>query len=82
MAFIVPLLKLVVTLAWLLMVWRVGVSWFDPRLERSSSRRVYRITEPFLAPLREVLPSTGMIDFSPMVLMAVLLALMWVVQRL
>lgn len=31
-----------------------------------------RIVEPFLQPIRRVLPSTGMIDFSPLVLFLVI----------
>lgn len=33
----------------------------------SVSRVVYQITEPILAPIRRVLPTFGMFDFSPMV---------------
>lgn len=31
-------------------------------------RTLDSIVEPFLAPIRRILPNTGMIDFSPMVL--------------
>ena len=31
-------------------------------------RALDSIVEPFLAPIRRILPNTGMIDFSPMVL--------------
>lgn len=30
---------------------------------------VDRLVEPLLAPIRQILPKTGMIDFSPMVLL-------------
>ncbi len=33
----------------------------------------YQLTEPFLKPIRRILPSTGMLDFSPMVLVFILL---------
>jgi len=33
---------------------------------------VDRIVEPMLAPIRRILPSTGMIDFSPLVLIILL----------
>lgn len=33
---------------------------------------VYRLTEPALAPIRRMLPPTGGIDFSPMVLLIAL----------
>jgi len=31
-----------------------------------------RLTEPLLAPIRRILPQTGMIDFSPLVLIILL----------
>ncbi len=32
-----------------------------------------RLVEPMLAPIRRILPSTGMIDFSPMVLILIVI---------
>mgnify|MGYP001493477330 CR=1 FL=1 len=64
------------------LVWaRVLMSWFRPRYRTSSNSwfftiedYVWRATEPMLAPIRNILPDMGMIDFSPFVLM-ILLAL-------
>ena len=39
---------------------------------------IYRLTEPLLAPIRNLLPQSGGVDFSPMILLLVL----WVIQRL
>ena len=39
---------------------------------------VFRVTEPILGPIRRVLPTFGMFDFSPMVALAVL----WIIRRL
>jgi YggT family protein len=36
------------------------------------------ILDPFLKPIRKIMPDTGMIDFSPMVL----IMLLWIIQRL
>ena len=33
---------------------------------------VFAVTEPALAPIRRILPQTGMIDFSPLVLIVIL----------
>lgn len=46
---------------------RVILSWvrFDPY--HPVSLFIHRVTEPILAPIRRLLPSTGMIDFSPLV---------------
>lgn len=34
---------------------------------------VFSLTEPVLGPIRRMLPQTGMIDFSPLVVMVILL---------
>lgn len=41
---------------------------------------VYRLTEPLLAPIRNLLPQTGGIDFSPMVLIFGMLILGRILQ--
>lgn len=61
------------------LIWaRILMSWFRPRYRTSKNgwfftieEYVWRATEPLLAPIRSILPSTGMIDFSPFVLMIV-----------
>lgn len=40
------------------------------------------ILDPLLNPIRRVMPNTGGIDFSPMILIFGLRALMWVVRQL
>ncbi len=54
---------------WLVILGRVILSWVNPRFEGPLGRFVYETTEPLLAPIRRVLPQTGMIDFSPLVLL-------------
>ncbi|MEW8978664.1 MAG: YggT family protein [Symbiobacterium sp.] len=59
------------------LIWaRVLMSWFRPRYRTSSNswffqleEYVWRATEPLLAPIRNILPNTGMVDFSPFVLL-------------
>ena len=46
---------------------RAILSWFSPRPTNLLSVIFYRITEPVLAPLRRIIPRTGMVDFTPMV---------------
>lgn len=60
------------TALWLLILARVLLSWVNPRFEGTFGRFVYETTEPLLAPIRRVLPQTGMIDFSPLILLIVL----------
>ena len=46
---------------------RVLVSWLDPTYRSSLGRYLFEVTEPFLRPIRAVLPKTGAIDLSPIV---------------
>lgn len=53
----------------LLVLARVVVSWVAPHSDNPAVQLIYRLTEPMLGPIRNLLPSTGGIDFSPMVLL-------------
>jgi YggT family protein len=55
----------------LLVLGRVIVSWVDPTGRNELSRMLINVTEPFLAPIRRLLPQTGMIDFSPLILLLI-----------
>jgi YggT family protein len=55
----------------LLVLGRVIVSWVDPGGRNELSRMLINVTEPFLAPIRRFLPQTGMIDFSPLILLLI-----------
>jgi YggT family protein len=57
------------------------LSWFPISQESEAARLLYRITEPLLEPVRRVLPRTGMIDFSGMVVIILLYVMIEVVQR-
>jgi len=67
--FVRNFVEIFVLVLWLLVLGRVLVSWVDPTARNSVSRYVVAVTEPLLAPIRRVLPRTGMMDFSPFILM-------------
>ncbi len=69
---VVGILRLVVVLVWLLVLGRVLISWVDPMGRTQAGRLLIQFTEPMLAPIRSVLPRTGMLDLSPLVLLLVL----------
>lgn len=56
---------------------RVLLSWF-PNIDRSNPlvQMLYQITEPVLQPIRNVLPQTGMMDFSPLIVFLIISVLM------
>ena len=47
----------------------------------SINRVVNQITEPILGPIRRVLPTFGMFDFSPMVALVILWVIRTVLER-
>jgi len=55
---------------------RVIVSWVDPRGSNQLSRLVIGLTEPILAPVRRLLPSTGFVDFSATIVLVALFLLL------
>ncbi|MBI5566340.1 MAG: YggT family protein [Chloroflexi bacterium] len=46
---------------------RVLTSWFQVDPYNPIIRLLHQLTEPLLAPIRRLLPQTGMMDFSPIV---------------
>jgi YggT family protein len=71
-ASVLSFVQLLVTVLWVLVLGRVIVSWVDPMGRNQLSSWLIRATEPMLAPIRRLLPQTGMIDFSPLILMLAL----------
>ncbi len=77
--FLAVFLRFFVIALWLVVLGRVLVSWVDPQFGNPVSRFLFETTEPLLAPVRKVMPQTGMFDFAPLVLLLVLGVLMRVV---
>ena len=75
-AFVRNFVQLLLLALFLLVLARVLLSYVDPRGRSQPALFVIQATEPILGPIRRALPPTGMIDFSPMIVMFVLLALM------
>lgn len=55
-------------------------SWFPISRDNEFARLLETITEPLLAPVRQLLPRTSMIDFSGMIVIVVLYVMVSVVQ--
>ncbi len=72
--------ELLVLALWALILGRVVVSWVDPIGRNSVSRQVITLSEPFLAPIRRILPPTGMFDLSPVILFVVLAMVLQVLR--
>jgi YggT family protein len=75
-------IRLLATVIWFLLIARVVLSWTNPRGGGSLVAFIYQATEPILAPIRRVLPPSGGIDWSPLIAMLVLGAVVRVVAML
>jgi YggT family protein len=75
-------LSILLVALWLLILGRVLMSWFDPGRGNQVSRFLIQATEPILAPVRRVLPQTGMFDLSAIIVLVVIMTLMRAVQAL
>lgn len=73
--FLSNLIQIALVALWLLVLGRVLVSWVDPSGRGQISSMLIQTTEPIIAPVRRVLPRTGMFDFAPLIVLIVLSAL-------
>ena len=64
-----------------LVIARSLMSWFPISPRNAFVRFLFDVTEPLLAPVRRVLPRTGMIDFSAMLVIVLLYVMIYAVQR-
>ncbi len=79
---ILSLIFLVLQVYQFILLARVLLSWF-PDIDRSNPivRFLYDVTEPVLQPVRNMLPQTGMIDFSPLIVFLGISVLMTLVRN-
>ncbi len=54
---------------------RAILSWFDRTGQNPVSQVLIQITDPIIAPIRQIMPRTGMIDLSPMIALFVIIIL-------
>ena len=65
-----------VALLWLLVLGRIVMSWVDPTGKSRFGAFLVQATEPLLAPVRRMLPPSGMFDFSSF-LVLIVLGVLW-----
>jgi YggT family protein len=68
MLFVIQLIRLLSTLLTWLLIIHVVLSYFMSPYH-PVREAIDRVVEPLLAPIRRIMPRTGMIDFSPMILL-------------
>jgi YggT family protein len=63
----VQIVQIVFSIFNLLILARILMGWFNLDPYHPIAQFLYKTTEPFLAPVRRLLPQTGMLDFSPII---------------
>jgi YggT family protein len=69
-------LQLLIIAVWLLVLGRMLMSWVDPSGRNRISGLLIQATEPILAPVRRMLPQSGMVDWSGFIVL-ILLGFLW-----
>ncbi len=75
MGTLISIINLVVQVYAFLFIARAVLSWTGIDPYHPAAQLLFRLTEPVLAPIRRIMPQTGMIDFSPMVAMLLIVVL-------
>ncbi len=75
---ILSILLLLLQLLTYALIGRALLSWFDPRGQWTITRILADVTDPLIAPLRQVIPPVGMLDLS----FIVAIILLQVLERL
>ena len=76
MEFLFSIIRYLCQVLTLAIIARAIISWFSPSPTNRLAIILYQVTEPFLSPLRRIIPRVGMFDFTPLaaVIMLQLLA--------
>ncbi len=86
------LISLIITLCYLLLLARIILGFVVQYMAMQGNGApetlvklydvIFGLTEPVLGPIRRMLPQTGMIDFSPLVVMVILVVIQYAVRAL
>jgi YggT family protein len=75
-AFLLNFIRFVLLGLELVVLARVLLSWVDPQGRSPVAAFIIQTTEPILAPVRRLLPKTGMFDLSPLIVILVIGAIL------
>ncbi len=75
-AFLANFLQFLLMALWALIFGRMIMSWVDPNGRNRVSSFLFQATEPILAPVRRMLPQSGMIDWSGFIVL-IILGFLW-----
>jgi len=66
------LIAIILNVLTIAIIGRALLSWFDPMFRTPVGRIIYEVTEPIIRPIRQVVPSIGMFDLSPIIALLLL----------
>ncbi|MCH2539594.1 MAG: YggT family protein [Anaerolineales bacterium] len=69
---IIPTIEIIFSLLSFAILARVLISWVRVDPHHPAVQFLMEITEPVLRPIREMMPSMGMMDFSPIIALLLL----------
>jgi YggT family protein len=78
--FVVTFIGLLLTVLQFAIIGRAIISWFDPAGRTTIARILIDITEPVIRPIRRIMPSTGVIDLSPLVALLIIWLLQYILS--
>ena len=61
------IIRILSDLLTIIILLRVILSWYSPGKTNKLVIILHRVTEPFLVPLRRIIPRVGIFDFAPLV---------------
>ena len=82
MEFLINFIVLLCEVLTLAIIVRVILFWFSPRQTSRLAIMLLQITEPFLRPLRRIVPRAGVFDFTPMVAIVILMLISYLLGYL
>lgn len=80
--FIIQFVVILTNVLYVALIARAILSWLNVSPSNPLVAMLYQVTEPILAPIRRVLPTVGMIDFSPMVAIILITVISYVFSEL
>jgi YggT family protein len=80
--FLVNFIELLCNVLTIAIIFRVILSWFSPRPTNRLAIVLIQITEPFLRPLRRIVPRAGVFDFTPLVAIVILMLISYLLGYL
>jgi YggT family protein len=78
---LVEIVDIIFTVLTFAIIGRALISWIDPSMQTPVGRMLRQITEPLIAPIRQVVPTLGMFDISPIVALLLLQVVRNLVMR-